>query len=82
MMSFVEKEGTTPGFWECDHCGQRSPQNWDFTSEWSRLKSEGWRATKVDGEWMHRCDECSMQAQERDKRILDFRSVPKGHRND
>jgi hypothetical protein len=77
VMSFIEKEGANPGYWECDHCGQRALLEWDFMSEWTRLKAEGWRAIKVEGHWMHRCDECSAQAREREKGILDrpFRSV-------
>jgi phage terminase large subunit GpA-like protein len=77
VMSFIEKEGANPGYWECDHCGQCALLEWDFMSEWARLKAEGWRATRVEGHWMHRCDQCSAQAREREKGILDrpFRSL-------
>jgi hypothetical protein len=76
-MTFVEKEGATPGFWECNECGQREVQRWEFSAEWSRLKAEGWVATKINGEWHHRCDECSAKAHKTADEILNrqFRSV-------
>jgi hypothetical protein len=68
-MSFVET-GKGLGYWECDQCSARHDLAWDFMSEWSALKAEGWRARKGEDGWLHRCPECAAAAAaEREKRL-------------
>lgn len=44
----------------CDACGRElDGVSDDFDETRDRLKAEGWRVTKLHGEWMNYCPECA-----------------------
>jgi len=44
---------------ECDDCGDvLNTHESDLEAANERRRAEGWRATSVDGVWLHYCKEC------------------------
>lgn len=55
----IERVGQVITF-QCDTCPDAfDPDSTDFAEAWAEAKENGWRATKVDGEWMHSCPDCA-----------------------
>ena len=62
-MSFEEYEDSF--VWKCDFCGRSAefPPD-DFWSALAELKSRGWRISREDDGWTHRCSRCRKSAAE------------------
>jgi hypothetical protein len=49
--------------WACDGatCGETVERDQDigFEAGWTQAKSEGWKARKIAGEWLHFCAGCT-----------------------
>ena len=43
----------------CDWCSTEEGSDLDFYETIDKIKEEGWRISKKDGEWLHKCLICA-----------------------